>query len=118
VTPAKILDLRSIVCYLDLRSSGELVVVEEPLSAPEVRKLVRDICENGTVEFSPHAYEEMAKDSLSELDALNVLRGGWPEPGEFERSSYRYRIRTQNICVVVAFRSETWLVVVTAWRDR
>ena len=50
------------------------------------------------------------------VDAINVLRGGIVEPGEFENGSWRYRVRTQRMYVVVAFRSETELRVVTAWR--
>jgi hypothetical protein len=53
---------------------------------------------------------------LTAVDATNVLRGGVVEPGEFENGSWRYRIRTQRIYVVVSFRSETELRVVTAWR--
>jgi hypothetical protein len=38
------------------------------------------------------------------------------DPAEFENSSWRYRVRTARIAVIVAFRSETELRVVTAWR--
>ena len=40
------------------------------------------------------------------------------EPAEWEHGSWRYRVHTQRIWVVVAFRSETRLVIVTAWRTR
>jgi hypothetical protein len=58
----------------------------------------------------------MEKDALSEIDITNVLRGGVVDPAEFETGSWRYRVRTQRIAVVIAFRSEESLVVVTAWR--
>jgi len=58
----------------------------------------------------------MAKDELELADAINVLRGGWPGPGEEEKGTWRYRVCTTRICVVVAFRSETELRIVTAWR--
>jgi hypothetical protein len=58
----------------------------------------------------------MAKDALSEVDIANVLRGGVVDPAEFENGSWRYRARTRRIAVVVAFRSKSSLVVVTAWR--
>ncbi len=58
----------------------------------------------------------MAKDGLAEVDVVNVLRGGVVEPGEWENGSWRYRVWTSRIAVVLAFRSETMLVVVTAWR--
>ena len=58
----------------------------------------------------------MEADDLKAGDCLNVLRGGWVEPAELEAGTWRYRVATQRIVVVVAFRSETVLVVVTAWR--
>lgn len=72
--------------------------------------------ERGRVSFSSHALEEMADDDLTTVDCVNVLRGGIVEPGELERGSWRYRVRTARICVVVAFRPDEELVVVTAWR--
>ena len=80
------------------------------------RQLIRKIIAAGEVRFSGHALEEMAKDDLTTVDCTNVLRGGVVEPPEFERETWRYRVRTDRIYVVVAFRSETQLVVVTAWR--
>jgi len=49
----------------------------------------------------------MLADDLTTVDCENVLRGGFVRPGEYE---------TSRITVVVAFRSERELVVVTAWR--
>lgn len=91
-------------------------MLEEPLSPPEARRLIREIIENGSVSFSKHAEQEMAKDNLTMVDATNVLRGGVIDPGELENGSWRYRARTARIAVIVAFRSETELRVVTAWR--
>ncbi len=71
---------------------------------------------DGTINFSKHGREEMTKDRLEEIDVVNVLRGGTVEPGEWEHGSWRYRVRTARMAVVVAFRSKTLLVVVTAWR--
>ena len=70
----------------------------------------------GTVRFSGHALVEMKKDCLTTIDCVNVLRGGVVEPAEFENGSWRYRVRTSMMYVVVAFRSEEALVVITAWR--
>jgi hypothetical protein len=56
------------------------------------------------------------KDGLTRVDVVNVLRGGVVKPGEYERGSWRYRIHTIRIWVVVAFNSGTELVIVTAWR--
>ncbi len=88
----------------------------EPLDPAAAKRLIRQIIEAGTMSFSKHALEEMADDDLTTVDCVNVLRGGIVEPPELERGSWRYRVRTARICVVVVFRSETQLVVVTVWR--
>lgn len=90
--------------------------LDEPLDPPAARPLIRSILSDGSVSFSRHALEEIENDALSEVDVTNVLRGGTVDPAEFENGSWRYRVRTQRIGVVIAFRSETSLVVVTAWR--
>lgn len=90
--------------------------VVEPLTPVAAKALIKTILEKGTVTFSSHARAEMKKDKLDEVDVVNVLRGGVVEPGEYENGSWRYRVRTPKIVVVVAFRSEAELVVVTAWR--
>ena len=92
--------------------------MDEPLPPGDAKRLLVDLIENGTVTFSKHAREEMAKDGLNDQDALNVLRGGVVEPGEFENGSWRYRVRTSRMTCVVAFRSETEARIVTAWRNK
>jgi Domain of unknown function (DUF4258) len=88
----------------------------EPLDPTRARQLIRHLIASGEVSFSKHALEEMAKDHLTTVDCTNVLRGGVVESPELERGTWRYRVRTNRIYVVVVFRSETRLVVVTAWR--
>lgn len=88
----------------------------EPLKPHETKRLIRQILESGNVSFSPHAEKELAKDKLTMVDATNVLRGGTVDEGELENGSWRYRVRTQRIAVIVAFRSASELRVVTAWR--
>jgi hypothetical protein len=92
--------------------------VLEPLGTREVRRLVARVLTDGTVSFTGHAMDELGKDGLTTADAVAVLRKGIVGPGEWENGSWRYRIRTGVATVVVAFRSETRLVVVTAWRSR
>ena len=93
-------------------------MLDEPLREADARVAIRAIIEDGEVEFWAHAQAEMAKDKLSQADCLNVLRGGWPDPAEFENGHWRYRVHTQKICVVVQFESEEHLAVVTAWRKK
>lgn len=90
----------------------------EPFDPPEARRRIRQILDSGTVVPSGHALSEMENDNLTLVDCVNVLRGGYPDPAEWERGSWRYRVRTARICVVIAFRSEQEIVIVTAWRER
>ena len=92
--------------------------MREPLSPAEAGRLIRVILDRGEVVSSRHAKQEMAKDDLTMVDCINVLRGGVVEPAEWENGTWRYRVRTQRIWVVVAFRTENRLVIVTAWRTR
>lgn len=91
-------------------------MLDEPLSKSDVKKLIHENIENDNVYFSGHAQKEMAKDKLSELDVVNVIRACIPQPGENEKGTWRYRICSNKICVVIAFHSETALAIVTAWR--
>lgn len=94
---------------------------QQPLSPGDARRLIREILETGVVVFSRHARDEMANDDLDANDCRNVLRGGSVDPPELHqgrRDSWRYRVHTSRIWVVVAFVSESKLVVVTAWRGR
>lgn len=88
----------------------------EPLKTREAGRLIQEIVRDGSVTFTGHALAEMEKDDLATTDVLNMLRGGVVEPAELENGSWRYRVRTARMCVVVAFRSATELRVVTAWR--
>jgi hypothetical protein len=92
--------------------------MDEPLSRPAARTLIRKILLEGEVTFSAHSLDEMAKDGLERTDCLNVLRGGVVEFEELVGGTWRYRLRTPRITVVIAFRSEEELRVVTAWRNK
>ena len=93
--------------------------VNKHLDQNQARKLAREILTSGRIGFTRHAREEMEKDDLTEVDVVNVLRAGQlTEPGEMEKGTWRYRIHTARIWVVVAFRSVAELVVITAWRKR
>jgi hypothetical protein len=90
----------------------------EPLRPHEAKPLARQILEDGIFTVSPHARDECQKDRLTDVDLVNVIRAGVYEEAEFENSSWRYRIRTARMLVVIRFESETELEVVTAWRNR
>jgi hypothetical protein len=89
----------------------------EPLKPPDARKLAREIVDTGIFDFSGHAYEEMANDSLQSTDCLNIIRAGIYDEPEYRNDEWRYRVCTQRMCVVITFMSETRLRVITAWRN-
>ena len=103
-----------------------------PLKATDVRELIRRLLDEG--KFVPpgarsHARKEMEKDGLTDVDAVNVLRGGVVREREFENGSWRHRVETQKMVFVIAFDPELEvmpqdddgiedleLVIVTGWR--
>jgi hypothetical protein len=91
--------------------------MDEPLAPEAAKRLIRYILKGGRFVYSKHAKDEMLDDDLTTVDCENVLRGGVVRPGEYEHGTWRYRVETNKITVVVAFRSEGELVVVTAWRS-
>lgn len=97
----------------------EVLNTDEQLPEALARKLLSYVLVHGEVVFSTHALREMAKDGMMVQDVINVLRAGQiREPGELQRSSWRYRCHTERFCVVVAFDGATETVVVTAWRKK
>lgn len=90
--------------------------VTQRLEPAVAKKLIVKIIEEGSISISDHAVKEMEKDGLTAPDCISVMRGGVVEEPGFENGTWRYRIRTQRIYVVVAFRSEIELSIVTTWR--
>jgi hypothetical protein len=89
----------------------------ETFSLPEAREHARKILEKGSVTYSSHARERLAKHNMTMLDVVNVLRGGATRPPEWENGSCRWRFWTPKMVVIVVFRSPEELRVVTAWRE-
>lgn len=90
--------------------------MKEPLPSATVKRLLVALLATGTLSFTKHAYEEMANDHLTEIDVRNTLKGGTARPDELLSGTWRYRVETSRMAAVVAFRSATHAVVVTAWR--
>ncbi len=88
----------------------------QPLKPADAKKLVRRILEDGFVGFTQHALDELARDGMTTVDAVNVLRAGVVHDPEWENGSWRYRAETQRFCVVFEFETEEECLVVTAWR--
>lgn len=91
---------------------------DEPLTPSEAKRFMLQALASGDVRFTSHALDEMAKDGITQAEALGILRSGVVEPGELVKSTWRYRVRVRRALVVAAFRSECSAVVVTAWRIR
>jgi hypothetical protein len=102
-----------------------------PLTAAEARKLIRRLLDAGTFVVVQHARDEMKKDNLTVVDAVNILRGCPPKEPESENGAWRYKVSTPRMVFVVEFDpepevaqadvvdiAEMELVVVTAWRVR
>jgi hypothetical protein len=76
---------------------------------------------DGALRFSRHCEKALADDNLTIVDARNCLHGGVVDDGELEMGSWRYRVRTKRMCVVIAFESigdgevVVSVVAVTAW---
>jgi hypothetical protein len=83
--------------------------VSKCLPPSAVKRILLAALQGGEVAFTGHAVTEMRNDRIAEDEALAVLRGG---------GSWRYRVRLPRVFVVVALRSQSAAVVVTAWRTR
>lgn len=58
----------------------------------------------------------MQERGVSAIEIDHALRAGIVDPGEYANGSWRYRVRSHQICVVIAFDSAVELIVVTTWR--
>lgn len=94
------------------------------LDKTQARKMISEIVAKhpDQVMFSRHSLTEMDNDDLTTVDAWNVLKSSDARiiiEGELEKGSYRYRLETSFIMVVIAFRSDgKSLTVVTVWDKR
>src|SRR5206468_248144 len=95
---------------IDSRSTRAIMSTDDdsirhPLSGGEARRLIHEILSSGTITFTSHFEDEGAKDDIDTFDARRVLKGGViSDPAEFENGSWRYRIYSGSIWLVVAFR--------------
>ncbi|MFO1464072.1 MAG: hypothetical protein U1F66_09850 [bacterium] len=100
---------------LDIRAQR----LDKSAALKKIRQVSKDHPEN--IIYCDHCLDELANDDFSTLDVVNVLNGTSvkisDEP-ECVNGSWRYRVSTQRMTVVIAFSSETSFVVVTAWRNK
>lgn len=94
--------------------------LESRMSPNQARKRLSEILNvsgPNHVTFSKHSRDEMKKDSLTAVDVVNVLKGGhiYKDP-ELENGTYRYRVETERMLVVIVFVNPDFIRCVTAWR--
>jgi len=92
--------------------------LKEPLKPDNAKQLIRTILQTGRFTYARYAKEEMLQDDMTTVDCENILRAGVVRPPDFEKGSWRYRVETSRMAVVIAFRSSAELVIVTAWREK
>ncbi len=98
---------------------GRGIDTRRRLDALQARKgLTKILRASGAISFSRHARQEMEADDLTEPDFVNTLRCGNVSDGDLVNGTWRYRVETDRIMVVVAFQGEREIVVVTTWRVR
>lgn len=92
----------------------------EPLSNDDAKRLAASVVRaGGVVDIVRHARQAMLADGLAAVDVHRALLSGFVEFSEqHESGQWRYRFRSGQVFVVVAFRSEQVLVVVTVWRKK
>lgn len=89
--------------------------MDEPLSNHDARRLIREILATGAVRFTRHATERMAERKISEVDVMHALKGAVTGCDLME-GSWRYHVQGRGVVVIVLFRGNTVVVVVTTWR--
>ena len=92
------------------------VLAPEPLDPTAAKRLIQQILKSGSVTPSQHALDQLKAREMTMVDVANVLRGGYVDGSEEVNRTWRYRIRTAHMVVVIAFRSESELRIVTGWR--
>ena len=90
------------------------------LTPAEAKAHILKALETGRVRFTSYCRGRMAERSVTEVEIINVLRGGVVEPAEFERGAWRYRVRANRIYVVVELEEDAdgdFVLTITLWRQ-
>lgn len=71
------------------------------------------------ISFTRHCLEELQKDNMTVVDVFNVLKRGqiFKDP-EWTKGTYRYRVETSIMLVVIGFSPPDCVRCVTAWRKK
>ena len=91
------------------------------LNKEQARKLLAKIMsDGGHISFTKHARDELKNDQLTTVDAVNVLASTdsriSDEP-EFKNDIWRYRVKTNKICVVISFYEDhQGILIITVFK--
>ena len=92
--------------------------MKEPYEPGQARRLLSINLAGGAQRETVHFREELAKDGLTMLEAMQILKEGRIyEPAELVNATWRYRVQHPSGCVVIAF-GPRFLTLVTIWRKR
>ena len=92
--------------------------VPGPLAPDGATELVRCIVRDGVVAFSDRALSTLRSQGLTTADCHNVLRWGTSDPASSHGGAWHYRLHTASAFVVVAFRSDVEMVVMSAGKKK
>ena len=92
----------------------------QQLNRQEARKLLAKIVgSGGQIIFKAHALKRIPERNLTTVDVINVLKSTDAKiisDGELVDGTFRYRLETSKILVVVAFGSMgDYVIVVSTW---
>lgn len=88
---------------------------DHQISLPEIRKVVREILENGIVRYdTPHFKQRISERGITIVDVNNVLRAGTQSGPEFQGSEWRHTAFTQRFRIVYHIVSSNEIVLITA----
>ncbi len=93
-------------------------MLNEPLKADDAKKEILRRLKVGTVYTSPHFRRAAAADGFLPMAAAEFLVAGFVQMAEFEDGKWCYRVLNGRVVVVVAFRGENQLDLVTFFKKR
>ncbi len=101
---------------IDLKTG---IDVTSRMSRVQARKVIARVFHEvpNFLSFSKHGLHQMKERNIRTGDILNILKAGdiYQDP-ELENGTYRYRVETHKMIVVIAFRKPNHITVITAWR--
>lgn len=90
-------------------------MLNEPLSNDDAKREILRRLAHGTMFTSTHFRRAAAAESLGPLEAAKLLPAGFVQMAEFEGGNWRYRVKNGRFVIVVAFRGENQIDLVSVF---